>query len=131
MIQGIGHVAYNTSDMEQALAFYCDILGFEKAFTLKKEDETPWIEYLKLPGGQFLELFYSRPNTNASGSYSHLCLAVEDIWQIAEHMRKNGVHLDVEPNQGKDTNWQCWVKDPDGNRIEFMQMMPTSPQSNA
>ena len=23
-----------------------------------------------------------------------------------------------------DLNWQAWIEDPDGNRIELMQMMP-------
>ena len=131
MIKGIGHVAYNVQDMEKALKFYCGMLGFEKAFTLCGEDGKPWIEYLKIMDGQFLELFYHQPNPADNTTYSHLCLTVDDIQEVAEHMRKNGVPLDVEPKQGRDTNWQCWVRDPDGNRIELMQMMPTSPQSKA
>lgn len=46
-------------------------------------------------------------------------------------MKQNGVPLDVEPQQGKDLNWQCWARDPDGNRIEFMAMHPDSPQMKA
>lgn len=131
MIKGIGHVAFYTQNMDKALQFYCGILGFEKAFTLNSADGQPWIQYLLLPGGQFLELFYGRSNTNENSSYAHLCLEVDDIQEIAAHMRKNNIPLTVEPNQGMDTNWQCWVKDPDGNPIEFMQIMPTSPQAKA
>ena len=29
---------------------------------------------------------------------------------------------------GSDRNWQCWTHDPDGNRIELMQMMDDSKQ---
>lgn len=131
MIKGIGHVAYNTSNMEQALQFYCNILGFQKAFSIVDDNGNPWINYLLLPGGQFLELFYNRPNMEENSSYSHLCLEVDDIHEIAAHLRKYNIPLDTEPCQGKDTNWQCWAKDPDGNRIEFMQMMPASPQRRA
>ncbi len=130
MIQRMGHVAFVVRDMAQSLAFYRDILGFEQAFTLQDQDGAPWIEYLKLPGGQFLELFYNRTNMQENASYSHLCLEVDDIQAIAAHLRRHHVPLDEEPKQGEDTNWQCWAKDPDGNRIEFMQMMPTSPQAN-
>ena len=55
---------------------------------------------------------------------SPLCLEVEDIQEIANHLRDHNIPLDVEPVQGKDLNWQCWAKDPDGNRIEFMQLNP-------
>ena len=29
---------------------------------------------------------------------------------------------------GADYNYQAWIEDPDGNRIELMQMMPDSMQ---
>ena len=32
---------------------------------------------------------------------------------------------------GLDRNRQCWIEDPDGNRIEFMQMSPESMQAEA
>lgn len=131
MIKGIGHVAYNTADMERALQFYCDILGFQKAFSITDDNGDPWINYLLLPGGQFLELFYNRPNMQENSAYSHLCLEVEDIHALAAHLGSKNVPLDSEPRRGKDSNWQCWAKDPDGNRIEFMQLMPASPQCRA
>ena len=32
---------------------------------------------------------------------------------------------------GADGNWQAWIEDPDGHRIELMQMMPEGLQANA
>jgi lactoylglutathione lyase len=32
---------------------------------------------------------------------------------------------------GADGNRQCWIADPDGNRIEFMQMSPSCMQLDA
>ncbi|MGM7683453.1 VOC family protein [Cytobacillus sp. Hm23] len=132
MIKGIGHTAYTVKNMEKSLHFYCDILGFQKLFELKNSDDEPWIVYLKIREGQFIELFYGGKKTNeVDGStigYAHLCLEVTDIHEIANHLKKNGLKLDVEPLQGLDLNYQCWVKDPDGNAIEFMQMNPDSPQ---
>ncbi len=131
MIQKIGHLAFYTRDMEKALDFYCGVLGFQEAFTLDDEHGKPWIHYLLLPGGQFLELFYGNPTPAENCAYAHLCLEVEDIQATAAHMRENNIPLDIEPNQGADLNWQCWIKDPDGNRIEFMQISPGSPQAKA
>ena len=42
-----------------------------------------------------------------------------------------GIKLTVEPKLGADNNYQCWIEDPDGNRIEFMQMGPNSMQAEA
>lgn len=133
VIKGIGHVALKVEDMEKSLDFYCNILGFKHAFDIRDDNNSPWIEYIKVSPGQFIELFYggkNKPETvNETIGFDHLCLEVEDIDQIASHLKTNGVTLDVEPKKGKDNNFQCWAKDPDGNRIEFMQLVPTSPLS--
>ncbi|MCS7458572.1 VOC family protein [Paenibacillus doosanensis] len=135
MIKRIGHLALTVKDMEQSLHFYCNVLGFAKAFELHDAADKPWIVYLKVCEGQFIELFYGGLNKPAPVDkpigFNHLCLEVEDIHAVAEHLKKNGIALDVEPKMGKDTNYQCWAKDPDGNRIEFMQLMPGSPQLNS
>jgi catechol 2,3-dioxygenase-like lactoylglutathione lyase family enzyme len=133
MIKGIAHLAFNVSDMKKSLEFYCDILGFKKAFEIRDDDGNPWIEYLKVSQGQFIELFYSKNQLEQSSllCYSHLCLEVDDIYEVADHLRVKGLTLDVEPTQGKDLNYQCWIRDPDGNRIEFMQMHPDSLQNKS
>lgn len=135
MIKGIGHLAFDVADMEQSLRFYCDILGFKQAFSIEDDHGNPWIEYIKVRDGQFIELFYGAANkpepVKRPIGFSHLCLEVESIETIANHLKSSGIRLDVEPMQGKDHNWQCWAKDPDGNRIEFMQLDPSSPQMKA
>jgi len=132
MIKGIGHTAYTVENMEKSLDFYCNVLGLKKQFELNRPGGEPWIIYLKIKDGQFIELFYGGSVKNSWKSenigYSHLCLEVEDIHEIAERIKSKGISLDTEPKQGSDLNWQCWVRDPDGNRIEFMQMNPESPQ---
>lgn len=135
MIKQIGHLALTVEDMETALNFYCGVLPFEKAFELRDDDGNPWIVYVKIGNGQFLELFYGGENKAESLpkpiGFNHFCLEVDDIHEIADHVKNKGWTLDVEPQMGKDKNYQCWVKDPDGNRIEFMQLSPESPQMNS
>jgi lactoylglutathione lyase len=41
------------------------------------------------------------------------------------------VEIDVEPKTGADNNTQAWIHDPDGNKIELMQISPDSPQAIA
>ncbi|HJA94157.1 MAG TPA: VOC family protein [Candidatus Eisenbergiella merdipullorum] len=134
MIKGIAHAAFNVSDMEKALQFYRETFGFEKAFELKHPATgEPWIVYVHAGGGQFIELFYGGVNPqkyqDQNIGYSHLCLEVEDIHEAAERIEKTGAPLDSGISQGSDGNWQCWTHDPDGNRIELMQMSEDSLQS--
>jgi lactoylglutathione lyase len=128
MIKGFGHIAFIVSDMKESLKFYCDVLGFTHVFDIKDDKGNPWIEYIKVRDGQFIELFYGAPNRDKNQSYSHLCLEVDDIYDIAKVIKSHGYELLVEPQQGKDLNYQCWATDPDGNRIEFMQISEESPQ---
>ena len=133
-IKSIGHSAYYCKDMEKALNFYCNVLGLKKAFDFER-DGKPWIEYLKVCDGQFIELFYIKddapPLVTTGTSYSHLCLEVFDIYAACDAIRKTGYPIDSEPKKGADNNLQAWVTDPDGNRVELMQIVPDSMQAKA
>ena len=132
MITGIGHTAYDVADMDKSIDLYCKKLGLTDALELKNpQSGEPWIRYIMAAPGQFIELFYNRKGENNKVSYSHLCLKVDDIEKIHALMIEKDIPIDVAPKQGSDGNWQCWTHDPDGNRIEFMQMSPESMQSKA
>lgn len=129
MITGIGHVAFDVTDMEKAVEFYCGKLGFRDAFeTVHPETGKPWIRYIQAAKGQFIELFYGGEGGNGQGLYSHICLLTDDIQATEELLRQNSLPVDVPVKRGYDGNLQCWTHDPDGNRIEFMQIMPGSKQ---
>lgn len=132
-ITGIAHIAITVKDMEKSLDFYTRVLGFKKAFEIPEpETGDPWIEYLYVGGGQFVELFYGGAKDNPWNGdlrgFNHLCLEVDDIHSVVERIKKEGVEItDNGPKQGCDYNWQAWIKDPDGIRIEFMQIDKQSP----
>jgi lactoylglutathione lyase len=140
---GIGHVGYVVSDMPKTLDFYCDKLGLKEIKTTER-DGRPWLTHLAAgedssgPEGfakQSIELFWdgkrSRPNTWQSYGGMHLCLACDDVPNMVEDLRRRGVVIDIETKVGDDKNTQAWVHDPDGNRIELMQIHPDSPQARA
>lgn len=136
MITGIGHLAFRVTDLERALDFYCGKLGFREAFRLEREGEpSPWIVYLQITPGQFVELFPRgegsvAPRGRAAG-YNHYCLVVDDMAATLRELRERGLEITGEPVQGMDTNWQFWLQDPDGNAIELMQIAAGSPQAAA
>lgn len=130
MFKGISHVAYAVRDMQAALRFYCEKLGMTHVFSIPDAEGNPWIEYLAVVPGQFLELFYAKEEASAgAGSYKHLCLETQDIQETAKALSAAGVTLRVAPMQGRDGNWQCWLDDPDGNPIECMQIDSASMQA--
>ncbi len=134
MITGIAHNAVTVRDMAESLRFYTEALGFKKAFDIDRpETGEPWIVYLGIAPGQFLELFYGgsedNPWRHSLIGFNHFCFEVDDIFRTVERVRAAGYPLDVEPRQGADMNWQAWVTDPNGIRIELMKIEPESPQA--
>ncbi len=133
MVQGIGHVAFNVEDMDKTIAFYEKTLGFRKAFDIQRpENGEPWIVYMYGGGGQFVELFYGatvpNPYKDEHIGFFHFCLAVDDIQEVWKRIVETGAPQDDAPKLGADHNWQCWTHDPDGNKIELMQIGESSPQ---
>lgn len=135
MITGIGHVAIRVSDLKRALAFYQGVLGLPEIFRLNQDDGSPWLLYLRVNEDNFVELFPGGgPRPEAQGDpvgYAHLCLHVDDMGKTLAELAKRGVDASKGPTQGKDGNWQFWLTDPDGNRIELMQLMPDGLQRKA
>lgn len=129
MITDVGHAAFRTHDLSKSLAFY-DLLGIRESFRLHHEDGSTMLVYLHVGGDRFIELF---PGGTADGhlpqtSFMHLCLITNDLHADVEHLRASGVRIDIEPKMGLDHNWQAWIRDPDGNPIELMQLSEDSPQ---
>ena len=136
MIRGIGHVAFRVTDLGRALDFYCGTLGFREAFRLERDGEpSPWIVYLHVAPGHFLELFPGGEGTVAprgrAAGYNHFCLVVDDMQATLSDLRARGLRAAGEPVRGMDANWQFWLEDPDGNAIELMQIASESPQAAA
>ena len=134
MITGIGHVAFIIQDLDRSLDFYCNKLGFRRAFHLDREGTpSPWIVYIQMAPGHFIELFPGGQGENQPRpvGYNHFCLLVDDMAATLKELQARGLPIVGEPVRGLDKNWQYWLKDPDGNSIELMQIMPNSPQAAA
>lgn len=134
-LNGIGHVALKVADIERSLEFYRDRLGFAEMMRLNGDDGALWLVYLRITDTQFIELFPGGTGESAPGpdrvAINHFCLECADIHATADALRAAGIALTVEPKMGADNNWQCWIADPDGNRIEFMQMAENAMQLDA
>jgi lactoylglutathione lyase len=134
-VKGIGHVAIRVKDIDKSLDFYVRKLGFPEMFRLHRDDGKLWIVYLRVTDTQFIELFPDAvgdraPPAEAIG-LNHLCLECEDIDVALADLAKANVPLYRPKKEGADYNLQAWVEDPDGNRIELMQLGKNAMQTAA
>jgi catechol 2,3-dioxygenase-like lactoylglutathione lyase family enzyme len=128
MITDLGHTAFRCHDLDKSLAFYA-LLDIKESFRLHRDDGSLMLVYLHIGGDRFIELFPAGPEpVDPKGSFMHLCLVSDNIQADVEHLRSQGVEIWREIKEGKDGNLQAWIKDPDQNPIELMQLAENSPQ---
>jgi lactoylglutathione lyase len=134
-LTGIGHVAIRVKDVALALEFYTGRLGFAEILRLHWDDGSLWLIYLGIIDDQFLEIFPDavgeRAPAREANGLNHVCLTVDNLDGIVDQLAERGVPLTQGKKVGADGNLQAWIEDPDGNRIELMQMAPDSLQLKA
>ena len=131
---GIGHIAIRVKDVGRTLDFYVRKLGFAEMFRLERDGKL-WIIYLRITDEQYLEVFPEAEGDRAppreANGLNHFCVTVSDIDAALECIVGAGVPIAREKQLGADGNLQAWIEDPDGNRIELMQMAADSMQLQA
>jgi lactoylglutathione lyase len=129
VITDVGHPAFRVYDVDASLAFY-QKLGLKEAFRLNRDDGSLMLIYLHVGGDRFIELFPNgpEPDPNRTHSFAHICLLTDDLQGTVDTLRDQGVTIEREPLLGLDHNLQAWIRDPDGNAIELMQLSDDSPQ---
>lgn len=133
-VASIAHVAIRVKDIDAILDFYVSKLGFQEMMRLDRDGRL-WLLYLRITETQFLEVFPEGVGERAAErevvGFNHLCLEVTDIDRSLRELEAAGVPLIRGKAMGADGNWQAWIEDPEGHRIELMQMMPDCLQAKA
>lgn len=116
LTQGIHHVSINVKDVDQALAFYVDVLGLE---LLPRPD-------LGFPGAWLKagdqEIHLLGIDSGAPVKEQHFAFSVEN----AESVRASLLQAGVEASELRDIPQVCsqfFTHDPSGNMIEFNQRL--------
>lgn len=102
---GINHVALEVGDIDEALAFYGQLFGFELRGRVGQK-----MAFLDA-GDQFIAL--SAPRRQAGDDSRHFGLVVDDAGAVREALGREGV--EVLPGRGLD------FLDPWGNRVQVVQ----------
>jgi len=147
MILGVHHPALAVPDMNRALAFYCDVLGFEKvmeadipsgiapmneAFGI---DDSGCKMRMVRKGNSCIELFEfnspapgpENPPVNQTG-ITHFAIASDDFQKDYDELVAKGVSFNAPPFGAAPSRF-AYGRDPFGNVFELLEHAPQGPTS--
>ena len=139
------HTGITVSNLERALAFWRDVLGFELSHRAHQRGEMAEqitgvkgaelkLAVLKTPSGHKIELLEylspsDRKNVHLGPSdvgHVHVALVIDNLEAVLKRIAASGWNaagkpqtLTKGPNSGKRV---VYVRDPDGTTIEFMEL---------
>lgn len=143
MIKAIRHTGLVVADLEQALHFWCDVLGFTVA--KRMEESGPHIDAmmglsdvrlttakLAAPDGNLVELlhFHSHPDRPAwqgtpfSTGFTHIALTVSDLDAACRKLGDVGVSFAAPPQYSPDGYAKVsYGRGPEGVLLELVEVL--------
>jgi lactoylglutathione lyase len=123
------HTCYRILEIDRSVAFY-EKLGFEENARLPIRDEAVNV-FMGLPGdGARLELTWNKDQQDAyeiGTGYGHIALTVDDLDKTLQNLGEQGVEPEKPPYTVREGGPRlCFVRDPDGYRIELIERAPAS-----
>jgi lactoylglutathione lyase len=123
-ILGVSHMAVFVSDLQKARAFYKAFLGYEEAYTLKRENGSDRIAFIKINEDQYVELFAEDPKQD--GHLNHVSFFTDSAEGMRSYLASQGVNVPEKVGKGKIGNSNFNITDPDGHTVEIVQYEPDS-----
>lgn len=127
------HTMLRVSDMEKSIEFYTKVLGMR----LLRQSENDEYKYTlafvgfgdEQAGNAVIELTYNWgvEQYDMGNAFGHIALGFDDIYKTCEALRSSGAKITREPGPvlGGSTHI-AFVEDPDGYKIELIQMSQAS-----
>jgi catechol 2,3-dioxygenase-like lactoylglutathione lyase family enzyme len=125
---GLNHVGVYVTNLEESLNFYTNTMGFRKAFTVKTPEGKLASVYVQVSRDTFLEVVPA--DAQHPPGFSHAAFWVDDVKATTNRLRRAGAQVQ-EPHLGMTKALVTDVFDPDGLRLEMLEMVPGSMQRQA
>jgi lactoylglutathione lyase len=117
------HTCYRIGDIDRSVAFY-EALGFEELRRMPIRDEAINV-FMGLPDdGARLELTYNHgvDSYELGTGYNHIAITASDLDATLANLAGQGIEPEKPPyTVRKGGNRICFVRDPDGYRIEIIE----------
>ncbi len=121
------HTCYRIGEIERSVAFYTT-LGFEERGRTPIREEAVNV-FMGLPGhGDQLELTYNFgvEEYELGTGYGHIALAVDDLAATLARLAGLGIEPERPPYRVREGgSLLCFVRDPDGYRVELIDRSGT------
>jgi lactoylglutathione lyase len=119
------HTCYRITDIDRSVGFY-NALGFEEIGRIPIRDEAINV-FMNLPGdgdSPRLELTYNIgvDSYDIGTGYGHIAITAEDLDATLERLGEQGIEPEKPPYSVREGGSRlCFVRDPDGYRIELIE----------
>jgi len=127
----LGHVAFRVKDVEASIRWYAQAFGAREVFRATRDDGGVQLVYIALAPDHLVEFFPGGKNPIETPpdplGYAHTCLLVDDIEASLRRLAGMGVQPENPVRTGRAGQKLAFVVDPDGNRLELMEIPADSP----
>ena len=122
-IAKLGHVVLNVSDLERAVKFYTQVLGFAVSDVYPPEMMPGGMVFMRCNADHHgVALVGSMTGSSESLELNHLAFEVATLGEVVrarDHLRRHGVAIDFEGRRRAGCQIAVEFRDPDGHRLEI------------
>jgi catechol 2,3-dioxygenase-like lactoylglutathione lyase family enzyme len=119
----MNHVGINVPNVEEAVKYYTEKMGYREAFRLYDEKKQPRLVYMQISKNTFLEL--NPANAQRPAGFTHYGLHVENAADAVAMFRKRGIMVS-DTNTSDTKAVLANITDPYMGRIELAELTPES-----
>jgi lactoylglutathione lyase len=127
----------NVTNLDRSIAFYRDVVGLGLAH-VSKERRAAFL-WIGRPGLSMLGLWSASESPNIMQVHVAICLELEAVLTSCAALQSAGIQpLDFHGNPATEPSVIGWMpaasvffKDPDGNLLEYLAILPDQPQPKA
>ena len=128
-VVGINHVALAVPDIEKAVEYYTKVMGFPEAFRVRNPKGEVQLVYVQVSKDTFIEI-QTISAQRPAGIY-HFGVVVDDMAQATAMWKARGADVrEITPSGGTKAILSN-VYDPNGVRMELLQLPPDSLHAQA
>ena len=122
------HTCYRIGEIDRSVAFY-EALGMQEIGRFPIRDEAINV-FMGFDGdGPRLELTYNHgvDSYELGTGYNHIAITVGDLDEVLPKLAEEGIEPEKPPYSVREGGSRlCFVRDPDGYRIELIERSPES-----
>lgn len=126
-MNGVNHIGISVDNLEDAVTFYEQKMGFHEADRIKNDKGETTLVFVQVSRDTFLELAPS--NANRPVGFTHFGVNVDSASAAVSALRERGITVTDPRSVG--TQWNIASVTAPGGRIELTELGPESPLGKA